>query len=507
MTKTRTQLIGVAYARVSSKEQEAEGFSIDSQIRLLRQYAKERGIVLEHVFVEAETAKRAGRKAFGEMVRFLAHNPGRLILVEKVDRLYRNFADYVKVDALGVELHFVKDGMVVSESSRSQDKFMHGIRVLMAKNYVDNLSEEIRKGLDEKAAQGIYPTHAPLGYLNSFKPGTRRKVIVPDPARAGLVREVFQLYATGSVSLEGLTKHARQIGLTSKKGQRLPKSALAQLLKHPAYCGLIRWGGKEMVGVHAPLVGKEVWEKCQMVMQGRKNNNGGYGVKEFAYRGLIRCKCGGVMTGELKQGRFVYYHCAGRHKHLCGQPYVKEEEIDASFENMLAGLKLPQRELEWVRSAFRDSDRDRSRSRETRERAISVELTELKQKLETLYLDKVAGEVSQQFYAETRRKWEDRITELELEVAALDRAETVSVDHVMAALELASGASDRFKEADSVGKRGLLEFVCSNCSWEDGELVVELHNAFVLMLKTLDALRQDDGTLCRIKTKTVDWWR
>ena len=262
-------LKGVAYARVSSKEQEAEGFSIDSQVRLLQKYAAEQGITLEHVFVEAETAKKAGRKAFGEMVRFLLQNPGRVILVEKVDRLYRNFADYVKVDSLGVELHFVKDGMVVSESSKSQDKFMHGIRVLMAKNYVDNLSEEIRKGLDEKAAQGIYPTHAPLGYINSLEPGTRRKIIVPDPSRASLVRELFELYATGTCSLEGLTKHSRLIGLKTKKGANLPKSAVAQFLKHPAYMGLVRWGGKETTGIHEPLVSREVWEQCQAVMSGR----------------------------------------------------------------------------------------------------------------------------------------------------------------------------------------------------------------------------------------------
>ncbi len=32
---------------------------------------------------------------------------------------------------------------------------MHGIKVLMAKNYIDNLSEETRKGMTEKAAQGF----------------------------------------------------------------------------------------------------------------------------------------------------------------------------------------------------------------------------------------------------------------------------------------------------------------------------------------------------------------
>lgn len=136
----------VIYARVSSNEQEAEGFSVDAQLRLLRAYAAEKGLDVAIEFMEAETAKKAGRSSFTKMLKFLQDHPGHIILVEKVDRLYRNFADYVKVDHLGVELHFVKDGMVISESSKSQDKFMHGIRVLMAKNYVDNLSEEIQIG-------------------------------------------------------------------------------------------------------------------------------------------------------------------------------------------------------------------------------------------------------------------------------------------------------------------------------------------------------------------------
>ena len=55
---------------------------------------------------------------------------------------------------------------MLSQESRSSEKFMHGIKVLMAKNYIDNLSEEARKGMQEKAEQGIWPTRAPLGYRN-----------------------------------------------------------------------------------------------------------------------------------------------------------------------------------------------------------------------------------------------------------------------------------------------------------------------------------------------------
>ena len=81
----------------------------------------------------------------------------RTVLVEKTDRLYRNLKDWVTIDELGLEIHFVKENVVLSPDSRSSEKFMHGIKVLMAKNYIDNLSEEVRKGMLEKARQGIWP--------------------------------------------------------------------------------------------------------------------------------------------------------------------------------------------------------------------------------------------------------------------------------------------------------------------------------------------------------------
>src|SRR5215831_6662941 len=94
----------VLYSRVSSKEQEKEGFSIPAQQKLLREYASDRGIVVSCEFVDVETAKRSGRTGFGEMLSYLRRNADcRIILVEKTDRLYRNIKDWVTIEDLGVE--------------------------------------------------------------------------------------------------------------------------------------------------------------------------------------------------------------------------------------------------------------------------------------------------------------------------------------------------------------------------------------------------------------------
>ncbi len=507
--KTAVRTKAVIYARVSSKEQEAEGFSVDAQLRLLRAYAAELSVDVAREFTEAETAKKAGRRAFGEMLRFLEANPGHVVFVEKVDRLYRNFSDYVKVDNIGVELHFVKDGMILGESAKSQDKFLHGIRVLMAKNYVDNLSEEIRKGLNEKAAQGIYPTHAPLGYINAQEPGTKRKIIVPDPARAHLVRELFERYATGLESYDSLIKWARKNGLTTKKGNPLVKSAIEQILKHPSYCGLIQWQGRESVGIHEPLVPMEVWKRVQDIRGGRLTT-AGFGSRQFTYRGLIRCSCGDLLTGEMKKGRYVYYHCTGRRREICGRPYIAESKITEAYCQLLKRLTIPEFALPWISEGLAEADKDRHARRTVRERELSRSIAEIERRLEQLYLDKVSGEITAEFHRTTRAKWEAQANEMKIELAAIDRTEASTVDQTMRLFELASSAHSRFKSADSSQKRELVGFMCSNSVWRDGQLEVELNEFFDLMLNSVisEIPEEEGGTEKQLAfAKSVDWWR
>ena len=72
--KTTPNNKAVLYARVSSDRQEKEGFSIPAQIKLLKTYASKNNLKIVGEFVEAETAKKAGRKEFNNMISFLKKN-------------------------------------------------------------------------------------------------------------------------------------------------------------------------------------------------------------------------------------------------------------------------------------------------------------------------------------------------------------------------------------------------------------------------------------------------
>src|SRR5918997_1240534 len=89
----------VIYARVSSKEQEKEGFSIPAQLKLLREYAASQGVAVTQEFVDVNPPKQAGRNPLGQRAPFHKPHPAvRVMLVKKPVRLYRNLKDWVTVD-------------------------------------------------------------------------------------------------------------------------------------------------------------------------------------------------------------------------------------------------------------------------------------------------------------------------------------------------------------------------------------------------------------------------
>lgn len=224
--------LAVIYARVSSKEQEEEGFSIPAQLKLLKDYAIKNNFEIVKEFVDIETAKKVGRSNFNSMLNFLKETPkAKHILCEKTDRLYRNFRDYVTIDELELTIHLVKENEVLSKNSRSHQKFIHGIKVLMAKNYIDNLSEETKKGMIEKATQGGFPGHAPLGYKNN----TITKEVEVDENTAPTVKRMFQLYATGNYSLKRIANFVNQEGLQGKRGRKFRPGTVEKILKDPFY--------------------------------------------------------------------------------------------------------------------------------------------------------------------------------------------------------------------------------------------------------------------------------
>jgi site-specific DNA recombinase len=501
------------YARVSSKEQEKEGFSIPAQLKLLKEYAAANGFAVAQEYIDVETAKQTGRTAFGEMVAYLkAHPSVRVMLVEKTDRLYRNLKDWVTVDELDVEMHFPKEGVVLSRDSRSSEKFMHGIKVLMAKNYIDNLSEEARKGMQEKAEQGIWPTKTPLGYRN-ITGADGKKIITTEPAIAPLIAKLFEWYARGDISLKEAARQARAAGLAyPQSGAKVPVSTLHTILRNRLYTGWFEWNGKLIQGKHEGLVPVELWERVQGVLDGRFASKAKRGRHDFAFSGLIACHaCGCAVVGEIKKQRYVYYHCTGFADKCEGNPascrrkYVREEALEAQFTELLGRLRFDDEVLEWVRDALHASHADERREHDEAMKRHQAEHKRLQDRIHAMYVDKLDGLVDVAFFEKMSNQWREEQNRCQREIERLQNADKSYLSEGVALLDLARNAQRLFAKQEPREKRRLLNFVLSNCTWDDGEVVATFRQPFDMLAETTTAATLNEAGESSELSKTEIW--
>lgn len=491
----------VLYRRVSSKEQENEGWSLDSQLREAHAWAGRNGYRIIGDFVESHTARREGRPAFKKMIEALAEFPGAFILTEKTDRLMRNRKDDLMLEDLNLSAYFLKESRWQRPDGRAHDMFIHRIRVAMAEHYSDNLSEEIRKGLNEKVEQGIYPTHAPLGYLNVPEPGTKRKMIAVDPVRGPIVRQLLLEYASGSHSIKTLATRAEELGLRTKKGNRVHKSEMEDILRNPAYCGIIRWNGVDRDGVHEPLISEATWQTIQDVMSGRGTSRLRYGAKNLAYRGLLQCACGHQMSGEVKKGKYTYYHCTGAHE--CERPFVREEVFDAYFSSLLEGLTLPDFIFKELCHDIRAQYAEERTVDAARVSALEDQLRRSKSRRDRLYDDYADDVISREEHDERKRTLAAEIRSIEAQMVSVSSEESRSYDEAVEILELAKNAHIRFKSAGPDEKRQIVSAMLSNCKFDGKKAVADLNMPFDLML---NVAREGAGDITE-NGKSVDWWR
>ena len=482
----------LAYARVSSKEQEKEGFSIAAQQKLLQSYARDNSLTIEKEFVDVETAKQSGRGYFDQMVQYIKRHPSvRTVLVEKTDRLYRNLKDWVTLDELDIEIHLVKEGVILSRDSRSSEKFVHGIKVLMAKNYIDNLSEEARKGMLEKAEQGIWPTVAPLGYRNVLGP-EGKKIIEPDPDVAPIITHMFGWYASGTLSMKEVAAKARVAGLTYRRtGAAVPMSAVHAALHNRIYTGEFYWKGRLYKGRHTPLVSVELFERVQGVIDGRNARRTHRVTHDFAFSTLVTCgHCGCAMVGEIKKGRYVYYHCTG-YKGKCPEPYVREELLSEKFSALLGRLSFGEDVLEWVSEGLRQSHADETQEHEAAIKRLRTEQDRLQARLHAMYLDKLDGRIDAAFYdrlsADCLKDLERSMREIELHQSA----DHSYLEEGIGLLELARNAHRLFDKQEPMEKRRLLNFVVSNSTWMNGELTADFRQPFDMLAETTALVSQN----------------
>jgi len=443
----------VIYARVSSKDQEREGYSIPAQLKLLREYAQKNDFQIDREFVDVETAKMAGRKNFGEMVRYLEKSPAcRVVIAEKTDRLYRNLRDCLTLEDMDAEIHLPKEGQIISKDSRSQAKLIHGIHVVLARNYIENLKEEVKKGMREKAEQGIYPGRPPLGYRNN----KLERTIEIDPAKAPIVKRMFELYASGRFSLQLVWK-----ALKGEFDVNLSKSHVEKLLKNPFYAGTFCSDGRLYPGTHELLINRAIFDEVQGVF--RSHNQPKYKKREFAFGGLLHCAyddC--TVTAEIKKNRYIYYRCTG-YRGKCALPYFREEELGHRLGQILKDIYIPDEILAQLqRSLLHDEGRDEAHGKSEKER-LRCRLAQLRRRAEQAYVDKLDGKITEAFWEAKSSEWNQEEQQIHMALDGLKQPSPEKMWNGIRILELANKAYFLYVKEQPAEKAELLRIVLSNC--------------------------------------------
>ena len=121
-----------------------------------------------------------------------------------------------------------------------------------SKYYVDNLSENTKRGLRQKVRRGEMPGRAPLGYINDV----RTKTVVVDKRHAPFVVQAFELYARGDQRLQDVADFFASKNVKTSGGLPLKKDQIAKMLTNPFYYGHFRYAGEVYEGKHKAIVSK-----------------------------------------------------------------------------------------------------------------------------------------------------------------------------------------------------------------------------------------------------------
>jgi site-specific DNA recombinase len=484
----------VILARVSSKAQEDEGYSLDSQLKLLQSYCESKDLEVVKIFKIAETAsKDQRRKIFHELLKYLTKNNIYNLAVEKTDRLTRNFRDAVAIDEWLEKnedryLHAVKESLLLHKNARSDVKFMWNIHLSVAKKYSDNLREEAMKGWAEKLSQGWLPSTPPPGYMTVVENGKR--IHVPNPLTKTLMQDVFKKYLEPNHSIASIAEEMKLMGIISRKGRPYSKSHVQRILTNPFYIGINRFDGKDYPGAQDPIISKDLFDNVQRKMHGgrplvmvRHNT---------PLKGLIRCNdCSTLVTWQLQKGR--YYGACRRRSPACkDSKLLREDAVEAVIIDMLRKLVCPSSEIiDWVTETMRQNHTNDLEDRRVKASSMQLQIARLKRMDDGLYEDKLAGDITPAQYSEKHQRFTKEHTELVSRLGKLDRTLTRRLERNLYILKLSQKAADIYQTKTPDQKRFLISLLF-------GELIIEGGTLTASYTKLTGAIAEKVFNTCKI---------
>ncbi len=314
-----------AYIRVSTDDQLE--FSPDSQLKLVREYAKKNDYILPDEFIfqddgiSGKDAKH--RPSFNKMIALAKseEHPFDAILVWKFSRFARNQEESIVIKNLlrkvGVEVRSISEPV---DPDSAFGSLIERIIEWMDEYYLINLSTEVKRGMMERFSKGKIVSIAPFGYE------VQNGEYIPSPSEAPVIRRIFESYLAGA-GVRRIAMNLAAEGVRTKRGNVPDNRFVEYILHNPVYIGKIRWSkdGKAaskrdynnenvitVDGTHEPLVTPEIWEAVQNKLEAQKKAYPKYQRKEqtsnYMLKGLVRCSSCGATLCQLSQKTSLQCH-------------------------------------------------------------------------------------------------------------------------------------------------------------------------------------------------------
>lgn len=406
----------IILARVSDKNQDSN----EAQLSRILSYARSRGLEEWKVFKLKESSTKGDRKKFHEIIEIIKKSKEPLALVvDTVDRLQRSFNESVIFDGLRkeekIELHFYRENLVINKNSNSADLTRWDMAVMFARSYVLQLSDNVKRKQYKMREDSEITGAPPIGYKSVYNnnPMRMRRIdVVPDD-KAYMIIKVFEEYAKGDISVQTLSDKMYDFGLRSKTDVKVNHAMIFKILNDPFYYGYAYSRTHDLLYPHKykPIISRELFDICQEVMRKHNKVPTKYASKPFVFRGLIVCgKCGGVIGGQIKKGKYVFYSCSGYKG--CKRIYVPEKELLEQIYGVLDSINLSEERIEEIKSGLKQLGDNENKYHRVSMTTLKNDYDKYEMRIKKMYEDKLDGRINEEIYDQLLSEYKSQQSEI-----------------------------------------------------------------------------------------------
>ena len=323
------------YIRVSTEDQAREGFSLPEQEKRLRAMCEYKNYEIYKVYKDAGISAKTGNKrpAFEELLQDIKDKKCNTIVVLKLDRLTRSVYDWENIikflEENNAYLDCANDDI---NTTNANGKMISRILMSVSQQEIERTSERTKVGLSGAIKAGHIPARAPLGYKHVDR------LLVPDPLTKDIIIRIFNLYFEGCtyVKIAKIYNEEKILGKTNCRDTTILKIISNEIYKGDYVSGKRSGNSVYYENVVEPLVGKELWENCQV--QKKKNSRNYMRTQTYLFLQKLKCpKCGRILAGgathKVKNDKwYFYYRCEDCKNN------IKETTIEESIKELLGDI-------------------------------------------------------------------------------------------------------------------------------------------------------------------------